>query len=133
MRQQERAPWDGQRLRRLRDNMGVTQRDLASVLQVYTKTIAAAEGGRKPIPQRCEPWLEILERAVAIYESTRSAMRDASEAFIDDWLGDDIAPTEPRRLFRHLRVEHGVYPVPSFWHGALSPVFQQRARSLPSQ
>ncbi len=120
MARQTKQPWDGERLRRLRDSAEVTQRDLAFVLQVHAKTIAAAEGDRKPIPERCEPWLEVLERAVEAFEPMREEMREASVAFIASEFNDGRAPSEPWRLFRYLGFYFGRHPVPDFWYGALA-------------
>jgi transcriptional regulator with XRE-family HTH domain len=123
---QQGQSWDSERIRRLRDAAGSTQRDLAAVLQVHTKTIAAAEGGRKPIPQRCEAWLDVLERAVAAYEPIRHDMWEASVARAEDSLDANATPMEPWRLYRYLRFEYGAYPAPSFWYGAFSLLLQQR-------
>ena len=98
---QQPGTWTGERIRRLRDDAGFTQRDLAELLQVHVKTAAAAERGAKPLPSRCEPWLWVLKQAAAAYEPLRVEALEVAAARAEDEVRDLV---EPPRLFGYLKV-----------------------------
>ena len=95
------APWTGEPIRRLRDAAGFMQRDLAQLLQVHVKTVAAAEREAKLLPSRCEPWLWVLEQAAAAYEPVRIEALEVAVARAEDEARDMV---EPPRRFAYLKV-----------------------------
>lgn len=61
--------WTGDRLRKLREDLELTQPEMARLLGASRPTIARAEGGAE-VPWRMYPWLDELERWAELRESS---------------------------------------------------------------